>query len=64
MIALLIALILIGVVVWLIGQIPMDPAIMNIIRVVAILVAVLLVLQAFGIIGGSPILPRGQLRLP
>jgi len=64
MITLLIALVLIGVVIWLIGRIPMDASIMQIIRVVAILIAVLLVLQAFGIIGGTPILPRGQLRIP
>ena len=64
MITLLIALILIGVVVWLIGQIPMDASILQIIRVVAILIAALLVLQAFGVIGGSPILPRTHLRIP
>ncbi len=63
MITLLIALVLIGVVVWLIGQIPMDASILQIIRVVAILIAVLLVLQCFGIIGGAPIIPRGGFRL-
>lgn len=49
MIALLVLLILVGVGLYFIGQIPMDPAILNIIRVVAILCVVLYLLRVFGI---------------
>lgn len=49
MIALLVLLILVGVGLYFIGQIPMDPAILNIIRVVAILCVVLYLLRVFGL---------------
>ncbi len=50
MIALLIFLILIGVGLYLVGQIPMDPAIHNIIRLVVLLCVILWVIQAFGLL--------------
>lgn len=50
MIGLLLFLIIIGVVLYLVGQIPMDPAILLVIRVVAILLVVLYVIQAFGLV--------------
>ena len=50
MIALLIGLVVLGVVLFLLQQIPMDPAIVTVIRVVVILIAIVLVLQAFGLI--------------
>lgn len=49
MISLLLALVLIGVVVYLVGLIPMDAAILQVIRVVAIVLAVLICLQFFGL---------------
>lgn len=52
MITLLIALVVIGVVLYLIGTIPMDPVILNIIRVVAILCVIVYVLRAFGLMSG------------
>ncbi len=50
MISLLVLLILVGVGLYFIGQIPMDPAILNIIRVVAILCVVLYLIRAFGLL--------------
>lgn len=50
MIALLVFLILCGVGLYLIEQIPMDPAVKTIIRVVVILCMVLIVINAFGIL--------------
>jgi len=65
MIALLLTLIIIGVIVYLVGVIPMDAKIAQLIRVVAIIIAVFVVLQAFGIIGGAPVaIPAGRLHIP
>ena len=50
MVGLIVLLILVGVGLYLVGQIPMDPAIVNIIRVVVILCVVLYVVQAFGLL--------------
>ena len=49
MIELLITLVAIGVIVYLIGLIPMDGNIKKVIQVVAVIVAVLIVLRAFGL---------------
>ncbi len=51
-------LVVIGLLVYLIGLIPMDATLMQIIRVVAIIVAVVLVLQFFL---GVNILPNGHI---
>ncbi len=50
MIGLLVFLILVGVGLVLIRQIPMDPAIGNIIRIVVILCVILYLIQAFGLL--------------
>lgn len=50
MIAVLVVLVLIGVALYLIEQVPMDAAIKTIIRVVVILCVVLYLLGAFGIV--------------
>lgn len=50
MIGLLIVLILVGVMLYLVGQIPMDAAVLAIIRVVVLLCLVLYVLSALGIV--------------
>lgn len=50
LVQLLIALVILGVVFYLINLIPMDATIRKIIQVVGILIAILLVLRAFGFI--------------
>ncbi len=50
MIALLVFLVLVGVGLYLVQQIPMDPAILNIIRIVVILCVILYLIQAFGLL--------------
>jgi hypothetical protein len=50
MIGLLVFLILVGVGLYLIEQIPMDPALRTIIRVVVILCVVLYLISAFGLL--------------
>lgn len=53
-ISLLIVLVVIGVVIWAVTTfIPMDPNIAMMIRVVGIIIALLYVLNAFGILGGA-----------
>lgn len=54
MISLIIALIIAGVALYLIGLIPMDGRILMAIRAVVLLVLVLWVLQAFGLIDRTP----------
>lgn len=50
MISLLVLLILVGVLLYVVGLIPMDPAILNIIRVVVILCVVFYLIRAFGLL--------------
>lgn len=50
MIGLLVVLLLVGVGLYLLQQVPMDPAILNIIRIVVILCVVLYVIQVFGLL--------------
>lgn len=50
MIGLLLVLVLAGVGLYLVGQIPMDPMILTIIRVVVLLCIVLYLVQAFGLL--------------
>lgn len=47
MIELIVVLVLLGLLLWVVGQLPIDPTIQRIIRVVVIVVAVLYVLSAF-----------------
>lgn len=54
LVQLLVVLLVIGFVCWLIGMIPaIDATIKRIMQGVLIFVAILIVLQAFGLIGGS-----------
>jgi len=56
---LIIALCVLGVLLWLINSfIPMDGKIKQVVNIVVLLVAVLVVLQAFGILPGSPYMLR------
>lgn len=52
-IAILVVLIIVGVVLWGVGQLPLDPMIKTIIRVVAVIFVLLWLLQAFGLLSGS-----------
>lgn len=53
LIQLLVILLIIGVVVWFVGQIgPLDATIKKMIQAVLIIVALIFVLQAFGLTGG------------
>lgn len=52
-ISLILTLVLIGVLIWAVTTyIPMDPGIKTLIRVVGIVIALFVVLNAFGVIGG------------
>jgi hypothetical protein len=44
-------LVVVGVLLWLVGMIPMDPTIHMILRAVVIIVVVIWLLRAFGLIG-------------
>lgn len=56
MITILVALVVIGVVLWLVNtKIPMDSTIKTIINVVVVLGACLWLLSAFGVIGAMPV---------
>ncbi len=52
LISIIVALVLVGLALWVVGQIPMDRAVARIIRVVVIVCLVLWLLQAFGLLGG------------
>lgn len=56
MIGMLLVLVVVGVCLYLLQQIPMDPVILTIIRVVVLLLVVLWLIQAFGLMAGP--LPR------
>lgn len=62
LISILIALVIAGVVLWLINTyIPMDGKIKTILNVVVVIVVVLWLLSAFGILGNQPNLHIGTL---
>jgi hypothetical protein len=44
--------VIVGLLLWVVGQIPMDPTVARILRVVVIVALVLWLLQAFGLLGG------------
>ena len=52
LISILVVLILIGLVLWVVGQIPLDPWIQKVIRVVVVVFVVLWLLQAFNLLPG------------
>lgn len=54
LITLVVTLAVVGLLLWAIGQIPMDATIAKIIRVVVIVVACLWLLQALGLFAGGP----------
>jgi hypothetical protein len=57
LIQLVVALIVLGLLLWVVSQIPMDPTIARIIHVVIIVVAVLYLLEVFtGVFGGMALM--------
>lgn len=58
LISLIATLVIVGVALWIITLIPMDPIIKQVIRVVVLLVALLYVLEALGLWRGAPGLLR------
>ena len=50
---LIVALVLVGLALWVVGQIPMDPVIARILRVVVIVFLVIWLLKVFGLLSGS-----------
>ena len=57
LIQLIVVLIVFGVVLWLINSyIPMDATFRKILNVIVVIVAILLILNAFGIVGSGPII--------
>ncbi len=52
MITVFVVIIVAAVLMWAVAQLPLDPAIVNILRVLVVVLLVLYVLQAFGLIGG------------
>jgi hypothetical protein len=59
LIQLLVVLIIVGLALWVVSQIPMDPVIARVIRVVVIVVVCIwLVYALLGLVGTSPLLLR------
>lgn len=52
LIQIIVALVLLGLALWVIDQVPIDATVKRIIHVIVIVVAVLWVLQVFGLLGG------------
>lgn len=62
LIGLLVVLVVIGVALALLNQIPMAPPIRNIITIVAVLVAILFVLECFGVLTGPVLFTHVRVR--
>ena len=61
LIQLIVALVVVGLLLWLVEQIPMDPVIARIIRVVVIVAVVLYLLEIFtGVFGGMSLGPPAR----
>jgi hypothetical protein len=58
MISVIVTLVILGLLLWVVDQLPIDGTIKRIIHVVVIVAAVLFVLQALGLWGGLPALRR------
>jgi hypothetical protein len=59
LIQIVIALVIVGLILWALGQFPIDPTISRIIRVVIIVVVVIWLLYVLmGVVGGGPMYPR------
>lgn len=57
LLSLLVALLIVGVILWGASQIPMDPTIARVIRVVVVVVVCIwLIYFLFGLLGGGPLL--------
>lgn len=56
MLSLILLLVLVGVALYFIGLIPMDPVILQVIRAVVIVVAIFMVLHALGLLAHLPAL--------
>ncbi len=52
LISILVVLVLLGLALWVIGQVPLDPWIQKVIRVVVVVFVVLWLLQAFNLLPG------------
>lgn len=50
-IALVVVIVVVGVLLWAVGRLPMDPTVLQVLRAVVVVVLVLWVLQAFGLLG-------------
>lgn len=55
LISIIVALVVVGLILWAVGQIPMDPTVRRILQVVVVVALVLWLLQAFGLLGGPAI---------
>lgn len=55
LIGLIVVLIVVGVLLWAAGQLPIDAAVLKIIRVVVIVAVVLWLLEALGLLPSTPI---------
>jgi hypothetical protein len=55
LLSLVVALVVVGLLLWVVAQIPMDPTVRRILQVVVVVVLVLWLLQTFGLLGGTPI---------
>lgn len=65
MITVIVVLLLAGLLLWAIAQAPLDPWIMNLIRVVVVVACVLYVLSAFGLLTGISLpATHARIRLP
>ncbi len=53
LVSLVVTLIVVGLLLYLIGLIPMDPTIAKLIRIVVIIFAVLYVIESLGLLGGG-----------
>lgn len=54
-ISILVVLIIAGLVLWAVSQFPLDATIVRIIRVVVVVAVILWLLQAFGLLSGTPL---------
>lgn len=52
-VGIIVAIVVVGLLLWAAGQIPMDPTVRRILQVVVVVVLVLWILQAFGLLGGT-----------
>ena len=55
-VGIIVAIVIVGLLLWAVGQIPMDPVIARVLRVVVIVCLVLWLLQAFGLLGGGHVI--------